>query len=69
MPRLVIPGAETAGTMVANRLSKRLPGKAWRITVVDQDTCHLYQPGLLFVPFGSGEDEERTSGHPGCPRR
>jgi sulfide:quinone oxidoreductase len=49
--RLVVLGAGTAGTMVANRLRRRLPGE-WNITLVDQDNEHLYQPGLLFIPFG-----------------
>jgi sulfide:quinone oxidoreductase len=52
MKRLVILGAGTAGTMVANKLRRRLPLREWQITVVDRDDVHLYQPGLLFVPFG-----------------
>ena len=27
-------------------------GDEWQITVVDQDDEHLYQPGLLLLPFG-----------------
>lgn len=50
--RLLVLGAGTAGTMAANRLRKALPDE-WRITVVDNDPVHLYQPGLLFVPFGT----------------
>src|SRR5438093_8015039 len=57
MKRIVILGAGTAGTIMAHRLAKRY----WRdvdappldITVVDQDDEHIYQPGLLFVPFGT----------------
>ena len=56
MKRLVILGGGTAGTMVANKLLRRLPLGDWRITVVDRDGRHLYQPGLLFVPFGGRED-------------
>jgi sulfide:quinone oxidoreductase len=55
MKRLVILGAGTAGTTVANKLRRRLPLDEWRITVVDRDGDHLYQPGLLFVPFGGDE--------------
>jgi sulfide:quinone oxidoreductase len=51
MNTLLILGAGTAGTMAANHLRKVLDG-TWSITVVDQDDSHLYQPGLLFVPFG-----------------
>jgi sulfide:quinone oxidoreductase len=52
MKRILILGAGTAGTMVANRLRRRLDRGDWQITVVDQDDTHLYQPGLLFIPFG-----------------
>jgi sulfide:quinone oxidoreductase len=49
--RLVILGAGTAGTMIANSLVHRLPAD-WEIEMVDPSWTHLYQPGLLFVPFG-----------------
>jgi sulfide:quinone oxidoreductase len=49
--RIVILGAGTGGTLTANRLRRRLGDRA-EITVVDRDDEHLYQPGLLFVPFG-----------------
>jgi sulfide:quinone oxidoreductase len=52
MQRLVILGGGTAGTMAANKLHRRLPEKQWQITVVDQNDLHVYQPGLLFLPFG-----------------
>jgi sulfide:quinone oxidoreductase len=48
---LVILGAGTAGTMVANRLRRTLADD-WRITLVDQSETHYYQPGFLFIPFG-----------------
>ncbi len=48
-------GAGTAGTMVANRLRRKLDRSDWRITVVDRDDEHPYQPGYLFVPFGRQE--------------
>lgn len=53
MKRLLVLGAGTAGTMVANKLRPLLAHDEWTITVVDQDDDHLYQPGLLFIPFGS----------------
>jgi sulfide:quinone oxidoreductase len=37
---------------VANRLRRLLDGDAAEITVIDSSDEHLYQPGLLFVPFG-----------------
>ena len=56
MSRIVILGAGTAGTIMANRLRRRYAAGIRRgditITVVDNDPEHLYQPGLLFLPFG-----------------
>jgi sulfide:quinone oxidoreductase len=51
MRNLLVLGAGTAGTMVVNKLRKRL-GDDWRITVVEQSGTHYYQPGYLFIPFG-----------------
>jgi sulfide:quinone oxidoreductase len=47
---LLILGAGTAGTLVANRLRKQL--REWKIRIVDEDPMHYYQPGFLFLPFG-----------------
>ncbi len=52
MKKLVILGAGTAGTIMANRLSPVLDKGEWHITVVDKDETHYYQPGFLFIPFG-----------------
>ena len=52
MKDLVILGGGTAGTMIANKLRHRLDSADWRITVVDRDDDHHYQPGYLFLPFG-----------------
>ncbi len=52
MKNLVILGAGTGGTVMANHLRKRLARDEWTITVVDRDDAHHYQPGFLFVPFG-----------------
>jgi len=52
MKKLLILGAGTAGTMVANRLTRLLDTDEWHITLVDQNETHYYQPGLLFIPFG-----------------
>ncbi|HTM43307.1 MAG TPA: FAD/NAD(P)-binding oxidoreductase, partial [Polyangiaceae bacterium] len=57
MKTVLILGAGTAGTLLANRLARRLP-RDWRTVVVDPDEQHLYQPGLLFLPFGA-RDEDR----------
>jgi sulfide:quinone oxidoreductase len=50
---LLVLGAGTAGTMAVAKLRPRLPASEWRITVVDRDDEHHYQPGYLFVPFGT----------------
>ena len=50
MKKLLILGAGTSGTMMANHLVKRLPKKEWQITIVDQYKTHYYQPGFLFLP-------------------
>jgi sulfide:quinone oxidoreductase len=55
--RVLILGAGTGGTLVANRL-RRLYRDDVALTVVDRDDRHVYQPGLLFVPFGLAEPEE-----------
>ncbi len=74
MHRIVILGGGTGGTLTANRLRRVYdPGEA-SITVVDQDDSHVYQPGLLFVPFGltHSEDLVRPRGrqlHPGVDYR
>lgn len=51
MKRILILGGGTAGTMMAAKLRRALDEGEWRITVVDRDDRHVYQPGLLFVPF------------------
>src|SRR5450631_2048171 len=39
--------------MIVNRLRRRLSAAEWNITVVDADDVHHYQPGYLFLPFGT----------------
>jgi len=60
MDSIVILGAGTGGTIAANRLLHRLGRIGVEITVVDQDDRHVYQPGLLFVPFGLADLDEIT---------
>jgi sulfide:quinone oxidoreductase len=54
---VLILGAGTAGTMAAAGLRKRLPAGN-RVTVVDTDDTHVYQPGLLLLPFGVYEERQ-----------
>jgi sulfide:quinone oxidoreductase len=56
--QIVILGGGTGGTMTANRLRRRFDSAEAEIHVVDRDDRHLYQPGLLFVPFGLASLEE-----------
>ncbi len=53
MKKIVILGAGTGGTIMANRLYKSLSKKDWEITIIDNDPIHYYQPGFLFIPFGT----------------
>lgn len=56
--RIVILGGGTGGTLTANRLRHHYWRPETEITVVDQNNTHVYQPGLLFVPFGLAHDDE-----------
>ncbi|MFG1690619.1 NAD(P)/FAD-dependent oxidoreductase [Gemmatimonadota bacterium] len=58
MKKLLILGGGTAGTMMSAKLARALEGENWEITVVDQDNTHIYQPGLLFIPFGIYEPRD-----------
>jgi sulfide:quinone oxidoreductase len=49
--QIVILGGGTGGTMIANRLRRRFDRDEAEIHVIDRDDHHVYQPGLLFVPF------------------
>lgn len=55
---LVILGGGTGGTLAANRLRKKFSETELAIDVIDQDNDHIYQPGLLFIPFGLSSAEE-----------
>ena len=57
MKNLLILGAGSAGTMMANHLNDKLP-EDWKITIVDQSEKHYYQPGFLFLPFGIYEEKD-----------
>jgi len=50
---MLILGGGTGGTIMANRLANALDERDWRITIVDGTDEHYYQPGFLFVPFGT----------------
>lgn len=58
MKKLLILGAGTAGTMMANKLRKELARDEWQITIIDKHRTHYYQPGFLFIPFGIYKKED-----------
>jgi sulfide:quinone oxidoreductase len=58
MKKLLVLGGGTAGTMSANRLANQL--KDWNVTVIDRDDNHRYQPGFLFMPFGTYSPDQVT---------
>ena len=72
--RVVIVGGGTGGTLTANRLRRLLPVTEAEIVVVDSDDRHVYQPGLLFVPFGLAKPSDLVRSrsrylHPGVEFR
>lgn len=52
MKQIIILGAGTAGSLIANKLYKYLSKDSWAITIIEPNTKHYYQPGFLFIPFG-----------------
>ena len=56
--KIVVLGGGTGGTLMANRLRKLYKPGEVEIDVVDKDDRHVYQPGLLFVPFGLASIDE-----------
>lgn len=52
MKNFVILGAGSAGTMLVNRIARKLDKQEWKLTIVEKEHNHYYQPGFLFVPFG-----------------
>lgn len=44
--------------MVVNKLRKKLKKDEWDITIVDSTPAHIYQPGFLFLPFGTYEAKD-----------
>lgn len=51
MKKIIILGAGTAGTMMANHLKHHLNPEEWGIDIIDEREQHYYQPGYLFLPF------------------
>jgi sulfide:quinone oxidoreductase len=58
MGKILILGGGTAGTLMANHLARKLDLGRWSLTLVDQQALHYYQPGFLFVPFGTYSERD-----------
>lgn len=58
MKKILILGAGTAGTMMANHLNHEVDKKEWEINIIDHRQEHYYQPGYLFLPFDIYEPED-----------
>ncbi|HYG85536.1 MAG TPA: FAD/NAD(P)-binding oxidoreductase [Azospirillum sp.] len=60
--RILIVGGGLAGTIVANGLSRRLGGELRSgdvcISMLSITDRHMYQPGLLYLPFGRFREDE-----------
>lgn len=60
--RILILGSGMGGTIVANGLARKLSDEMRTgdatITVLGNTPKHLYQPGLLYVPFGRARESE-----------
>ncbi len=60
--RILILGSGMGGTIVANGLARKLSDELRTgdatITVLGTTPKHLYQPGLLYVPFGRAREPE-----------
>jgi len=52
MKKIVILGAGSAGTMIANKLFREIAENEITVTIIDHSNLHYYQPGFLFIPFG-----------------
>jgi len=58
MKKIVILGAGTGGTILSNKFRRVLKKDEWDITIIDKDDRHVYQPGLLFIPFGVYKEKD-----------
>jgi len=61
MKNIVIVGAGTGGTLMANKLARKLNLSEWNIIVIDPSEHHYYQPGFLFLPFQYYNEQQVVS--------
>jgi len=55
MKTIVILGGGVGGTIVANRLARRLDSDEADIVLIDKQGRHVYQPGFMQVAFEGGD--------------
>lgn len=60
MARILILGGGVGGSIVANRLARKLRSSEAQITVIDPANRHVYQPGLLYLPFNKRDPQSIT---------
>ena len=62
MKRLIIIGSGIGGTIVANSLAKKILSSNAKVSLKIQlfglSESHIYQPGLLYLPFGRYHEED-----------
>ncbi|KTG29351.1 NAD(P)/FAD-dependent oxidoreductase [Haloferax profundi] len=60
--RIAVVGGGTGGTVASNRLAEELAAEIdagdVEVTLVSDDTKHVYKPVFLYVPFGLAEPED-----------
>ncbi len=60
--KILIVGGGLAGTIIANGLCRQISGDIRKgdvsITMLGTSETHMYQPGLLYVPFGKIRERE-----------
>ena len=65
MKKLLVLGAGTAGTVIANKMRRNLDESEWEINIIDKRSVHYYQPGFIFIPFRLfGYDGEKGNSLP-----
>ena len=65
MKKLLIRGADTAGTMVANRMRRLLDADEWNITIVDQQGARRSSANSAGGQHQHEDEYDGGAGQPG----